>query len=70
MIHKCILYLCYTVYTVDIRDWGVLRGYWYEVIGEKWYPILEEEYRQIEAAHLDLEWRGKVGGTNHMSKVD
>ncbi len=36
----------------------MLRGCWFEVLGDKWYPILEVEHSLIETAHID--WLEKV----------
>jgi len=38
----------------------LLRGEWFEVISDKWYPIEEDEAKQIEAAHCSTAWRLKV----------
>ena len=38
----------------------LLRAEWFEVVADKWYPIEEDEARQIEAAHCSTAWRLKV----------
>ena len=45
---------------VDKNPWPVLRGYWFEVIGDKWYPLLVTDYKTIEEEHCQRKWREKV----------
>ena len=45
---------------VEKTAWTVLRGCWYEVIGEKWYPLLLADYESIETEHCQKKWREKV----------
>ncbi len=35
---------------------------WFEVSGEKWYPIEEQESSRIEHEHRQRTWRAKVCG--------
>lgn len=39
----------------------MLRGTWFEVQGDKWYPFEEEEAKSIEKNHCSPELREKVG---------
>lgn len=43
------------------EPWKILRGVWFEVTGEKWYPIEETEGARIEHEHRQRPWREKVG---------
>ena len=40
--------------------WKVLRGYWFEVSGDKWYPLEERDYTRIEEEHRSRKWRLRV----------
>ena len=40
--------------------WKVLRGCWFEVCGEKWYPLDEKEHCLIEEEHVNEKWREQV----------
>ena len=44
----------------DKGPWTLLRGYWFEVVGEKWYPLVVAEYDVIEIEHCQKKWREKV----------
>ena len=39
-----------------------MRGMWFEVVGEKWYPFMEGDYSTIEAEHCQRKWRETVSG--------
>ena len=52
---------CNLIGRTAMGAWPILRGCWFEVLGDKWYPILEVEHLLIEAAHTDKTWREKVG---------
>lgn len=45
---------------VEKGPWAVLRGCWFEVIGEKWYPLAAADYEAIETEHCQRKWREKV----------
>ena len=38
----------------------MLRGCWFEVSGDKWWPFQEEDYARIEEEHLKMDWRRMV----------
>lgn len=38
----------------------ILRGTWFEVQGDKWYPLEETEALSIEKKHCDSEWSTMV----------
>ena len=40
--------------------WRIMRGCWFEVCGEKWYPLDEKEHCLIEEEHVDEKWRKQV----------
>ena len=42
--------------------WKVMRGCWFEVCGEKWYPLDEKEHCLIEEEHMNEKWREQVRG--------
>ena len=52
--------MCISLPVGDKNAWPVLRGYWFEVIGDKWYPLLVADYETIEKAHCERKWREKV----------
>ena len=37
-----------------------MRGCWFEVCGEKWYPLDEKEHCLIEEEHVNEKWREQV----------
>ena len=37
-----------------------MRGCWFEVCGEKWYPLDEKDHCLIEEEHVDEKWREQV----------
>ena len=43
------------------EEWKVLRGIWYEIVGDKWYPFVEADCERIEEQHFNMSWRLKVG---------
>ena len=40
------------------EKWKVLRGCWFEVVGDKWYPFMEPDYAIIEEEHVREEMAG------------
>ena len=42
------------------EPWRVLRGCWFEVLGDKWYPVEEKDHCLIEEQHVDRKWRERV----------
>ena len=44
------------------KPWKVIRGTWFEVVGDRWIPIPTKEAEQLEEAHCSKFWREKVGG--------
>ena len=42
------------------EPWLVLRGCWFEVSGDKWYPVEEKDHCLIEEQHVDRRWRERV----------
>ncbi len=51
---------CFLLIIIEMEEWSVLRGCWFEVISDKWYPVPETEHQHIEGAHMDRQWREKV----------
>ena len=45
---------------LDKEKWKVLRGYWFEVAADNWYPFSEADYAMIEQEHCNKKWREKV----------
>lgn len=45
------------------KSWKVLRGTWFEVSGEKWYPLEEQDSVRIEKEHCRMSWRNRVSLT-------
>ena len=48
------------MFFTDKDPWKVLRGCWFEVVGEKWYPFMEADYCTIEEEHVKKKWRETV----------
>ena len=44
------------------EEWKVLRGSWFQVVGDKWYPFMEEDSTMIEEEHMNKDWREAVKG--------
>lgn len=42
------------------EPWLVLRGCWFEVSGDKWYPVEEKDHCLIDEQHVDRRWRERV----------
>ena len=40
--------------------WKIMRGTWFEVSGDKWYPLEEQESMRIEMEHCRMSWRNRV----------
>ena len=52
--------ITYPFYVVEKDAFKILRGTWFEVQGDKWYPLEETEALSIEKKHCDPEWRTMV----------
>ena len=58
-----VLHTCTHTHThthTDKTGWPVLRGGWFEVSNDKWYPLPEDEYTAVEEEHVARKWREKV----------
>ena len=48
------------------NPWPVIRGSWFEISGDSWYPLSEHEADIIEEAHTRKDWRERVGACSIM----
>lgn len=51
--------LCKPIYWTD-KPWRIMRGTWFEVCGEKWYPLEEQDSSRVELEHCRPGWRNKA----------
>ena len=59
------LHLCCVCVVFCVRVWTdkprkILRGTWFEVSSEKWYPLEELDSILVEKEHCRMSWRNRV----------
>ncbi|CAI8058120.1 Phospholipase DDHD1 [Geodia barretti] len=60
--------MCKPIYWTD-KPRKILRGTWFEVSSEKWYPLEEQDSILVEKEHCRMSWRNRASEQQRLKKV-